>query len=420
MKTNTRTFGTGLAVLAAAVGGIADAEAQIAEPRRGETVLTRPRPEVDPLGVRVGSFLLFPRLGVTGEYNDNIFATDDNETDDFITIIEPRLSLESDWSRHALNLRAGVEAGLHADNQSQNYVDGDVALDGRLDITRDQALRAGIGYARRHEQPEDVDTNVGNQTNDYDVFNAFVRHDNRFGRFRTVVDGDARRAEYQNQGDNQNNNIKDQWNYGGGVRLGYEVVRGYEAFGRVSASRTSFDTDVAYDDSYGIQAVFGVGLDLGGVLFGDVFAGYLGEFFDSSEVDTIHAPTFGGSLTWNVTTLTTLTATVTRTARSTTESGADSYVLTDGRLSADHELLRNLLLNANFSVANYDYDGADREDYVFGAGIGARYLMNRNLTASLGYQYLSRTADKAQQGGGSAASQSYGQNVFRIGLQAQF
>lgn len=417
----SKTLGTGIVVCAAALGGIADAKAQIAEPQRGETVLTRPRPEVDPLGVRLGSFLMFPRVSVTEEYNDNIFATDDDETDDFITIIEPRLSLESDWSRHALNFGAGIEAGLHADNQSQNYVDADATLDGRLDITRDQAIRGSLGYARRHEQPEDVDTNVTNQNNDFDVFTGAVRYDNRFGRFRAGVDGDATRYEYEDQGDLQENNIKDKLVYGGGARLGYEVTRGYEAFGRLSASRSNFDTSGGgYNDSYGIQAVFGVGLDLGGVLFGDVFAGYLGEFFDDSGIDEIHAPTFGGSLTWNVSTLTTLTAAVTRTAAATTESGADSYVRTDGKLTVDHELLRNLLLNANFLVANYDYEGVDREDYVFGAGIGARYLMNRNLYATLGYQYLSRTADGAQQGGGAAASQSYGQNTVRIGLQAQF
>lgn len=419
MKTNF--VSTGIVVFASALSSIADAQAQVLEPRRGETVLTRPRPEVDPLGIRMRSFLLFPTLNVSEEYDDNIFATDNHTTDDLITVIAPRLSLESDWSRHALRFGGGIESGLHADNQNQNYLDGDATLDGRLDISRNSALTAGIGYAHKHELPENPDTNVTNQTNDYDVYNAVTRYENRFGRFRATADGSFDRFEYRNQGDQQDNNIKDHFGYGGGLRLGYEVTRGYEAFGRVSSTRTDYDTESGgYNDSYGIQTVFGVALDLGGVLFGDVFAGYLGEFFDKSGVSSINAPTFGGSLTWNVTTLTTLTAVVTRTVAATTESGATSYVRTNGTLAVDHELLRNLLLNANFLVENYDYDGSSREDYVFGGGVGARYLMNRNFYATLGYEYRTRSADSAQQGGGAAASQSYAENVVRIGLQAQF
>ena len=51
-----------------------DAAAQ--ELFRGDTVLTRPRPELDPLGVRLGSFFLFPRADVVESFNDNIFATE--------------------------------------------------------------------------------------------------------------------------------------------------------------------------------------------------------------------------------------------------------------------------------------------------------------------------------------------------------
>jgi hypothetical protein len=415
------TIGTGFVVLASALTGIADAQAQIAEPKRGETVLTRPRPEIDPLGVRLRSFMLYPTLSVSEEYNDNIFATDNEETDDFITVIAPRLSLQSDWARHALNLSGGIESGLHADNQNQNYVDGDANVDGRLDITRNAWLAGGIGYAHKHELPTDVNYNQVDAINDFDVYDGYVRYNQRFGRFRTIIDGDAKRNEYYNQGDDQDNNIKDELLYGAGARLGYEVLPGYEAFGRVSGNRSNFDTDGGgYNDSYGAQAVFGVGLDLGGVLFGDLFVGYLTQDFDSSGVNDVDAPTFGASLTWNATTLTTVTANINRTVLATNESGADSYIYTAGTLGVDHELLRNLLLSAKVLVANNDFEGSGRNDYVFGGGVGARYMMNRNLYATLGYDYLSRSADKAQQGGGQAASQSYAQNVVRIGLQAQF
>ena len=38
---------------------------------RGETVTNRSRPELDPLGMHAGSFLIYPRLGLQEAYNDN-------------------------------------------------------------------------------------------------------------------------------------------------------------------------------------------------------------------------------------------------------------------------------------------------------------------------------------------------------------
>src|SRR5512144_3388111 len=67
----------------------------------GETVATRARPELEPLGIRAGSFLIYPKLGVDGTYNDNVFATNHNVKDDFITDIKPEVSVESDWANHA-------------------------------------------------------------------------------------------------------------------------------------------------------------------------------------------------------------------------------------------------------------------------------------------------------------------------------
>lgn len=69
---------------------------------RGDTVASRARPELDPLGIRAGAFLIFPELAIDEIYNDNIFAENNDETDDFITSIQPEVTIESDWSRHAL------------------------------------------------------------------------------------------------------------------------------------------------------------------------------------------------------------------------------------------------------------------------------------------------------------------------------
>src|SRR6266699_1072721 len=51
---------------------------------RGQSVVERPRPEYDPLGIRFGSFFLYPRAELDEVYNDNVFATKTGTKSDFI------------------------------------------------------------------------------------------------------------------------------------------------------------------------------------------------------------------------------------------------------------------------------------------------------------------------------------------------
>src|SRR5687768_2552491 len=128
------TLMSGCALALAAILPAAQAQAQ--EPQRGESVFERARPDYDALGMRAGGFMVFPRVEVGEAYNDNIFADDDDEEDDFITVVRPEVDVESNWGRHALNLRTGAEAGFFLDNDDENFIDGFALVDGRLDVVR--------------------------------------------------------------------------------------------------------------------------------------------------------------------------------------------------------------------------------------------------------------------------------------------
>ena len=61
---------------------------------RGETVATRARPELDPLGVRLGSFLVYPKVGTDMTWNDNVFASRSGTKDDVVFDIMPELAVQ--------------------------------------------------------------------------------------------------------------------------------------------------------------------------------------------------------------------------------------------------------------------------------------------------------------------------------------
>src|SRR5258708_24184918 len=100
----------GAGLLCALFAGAALAQDEV---QRGDTVTTRPRPDYDPLGIRLGSFLLFPQFGLQESFDSNIFATQNAAKGDFITSLDPSLDLRSNWNNHALN--------FHADSHSTLY-----------------------------------------------------------------------------------------------------------------------------------------------------------------------------------------------------------------------------------------------------------------------------------------------------------
>ncbi len=62
--------------------------------------------------------------------------------------------------------------------------------------------------------------------------------------------------------------------------------------------------------------------------------------------------------------------------------------MNDVSLTADYELLRNLIVTGTLGYTRYDYPGLDRLDNRYAAGLGATYLFSRSVGLTLGYSYL--------------------------------
>lgn len=404
-------------------GGAVDPESLRDEIPRGETVTSRARPELDPLGIRAGSFLLFPKLDVQESFNDNVFATESDKKSDFITRIIPSILVDSDWNRHALSFQADTAIGLYLDNSDENYEDYRVGTAGRLDITGESYLSAGVDYKALHEGRGSPDDAGGTEPSEYDVVSGNVEFFQDLGRFNLTVDGTVESFNFDDASAivggvpiDINNDDRDRYETEGTVRFGYEIIPDYEAFvrGAYNFRRYGADVDDAgfNRDSEGYEVVAGVAIDFGGLVFGDFFVGYAAQNFDDSALKTIDGATVGADMTWNVTPLTTVVGTITRTVEETTVAGASGSFSTALGLSVDHELLRNLLLGADAGVVRRDYEGFNRTDDTFNVGVDAKYMLNRHLYLSSAYGYRTRTSD--------AAGVDYDENLFLLRLEAQY
>ncbi|MGH8468506.1 MAG: outer membrane beta-barrel protein [Gammaproteobacteria bacterium] len=400
MKISTRVASCWLMLLLMPV-------AQAQQVRYGETVTSRQRPELDPLGIRAAGFLIYPSLAVGEQYNDNILARDREERDDFITFISPAVKVNSDWNNHALNFRADAKIAKYADNGDEDYENYAFGTDGRLDITRNQSLFVNALYSHLNQNRGDPDDVRGRFQTEYDLYTITGGYNHRFNRLSVRLEGTGAQYDYDNvtalDGSTINQDVRDRTDAIGTLRAAYELTPGYSAFLLGSYNNRSYDIERDIDgtlrSSDGYEVALGAELALTGVTTGELYVGYRSQFYDDPNLETIDGVQGGASIYWNVTTLTTITGKVERTIEDTTfnttvgGTPAAGYFRTRYGFIVDHELLRNLLLQASLFGIQEDFGGIDRTDDSLLATVGATYLMNRYLDLSIGYGYRDRSSE---------------------------
>jgi hypothetical protein len=205
---------------------------------------------------------------------------------------------------------------------------------------------------------------------------------------------------------------RDEWRMR--ARVSHEIDEGYFAFAEVEYERRAFDLEVDRTgvdrDSHGTALRTGIEFKLSALLEGEVFVGYLNREFggtlkDYSGID------YGAKLQWSATQLTTVNVAASRTLNETTIPG--SSVVIDDVFGAgiDHELRRNVIVQANLSHVDSTFTGTSREDTALDAHIGVIYLFDHNLRATAGYDCLDRDSN--------APGEDFTEDKFNVGLHYQ-
>lgn len=399
------------------------------EPDVNVTVQDRPRPDFDALGVRAGSFLIFPSLTVSGQYDDNVFATNKNTDSDVTAIVKPDITARSDWNRNAMNFGFGVTGAANYEYQSNDYLDGYALAGGRLDITRDDALSGFLRVDRLHDSRDNSDSgnnfNTNNENrgnlNRYWVPQADTQYRHNFNRVYTVVGANVKAYRYEQVGSESQDDKRDYEDYSGRLRVGYELSPRFSLFTQGNLDYRDYEHEQNYGgelvkrNSTGYQARVGSEFDITGVIFGEMALTYSGRNYDESQFNDTSGFGGNGQITWNVTPLTTVIFDADSSIDETTVQYqgdvASSKFKNRGGLDVTHELLRNVLLNANTSIERDDFEGTSRTDYIWGAGAGVTYLINRNLSLDATYRYSTRSSDDE--------SARYDRNIFLVGLTAK-
>ena len=383
----------------------------------------RPAPPLqdafEPVGVRVGSYLLKPSIEVTRGLDSNPTHRPNGKASAF-TRVEPALNLKSDWERH--EYRAELRGSFSRfDSQSQlnaPLIDAKTFM--RLDVTRDtkvnieNRLLLSTDYPGSPNLPADIA-----KLPVYTTFGNTLGLTQDFNHLQLSAKASMDRTKYQDSkltdGGTSSNHDRDYTQYGGVARAGYEIFPGVRPFAELGADirrhDLQFDRNGNQRDSQALTPKVGSTFEITRKLTGEVSVGYLMRRYQDPTLQDLRGVLFDASLKWEATGLTTATLTATSRAEESVVAGWSGALRRDVGVQVDHALRRWLIWTVKAGYGFDEYVGSDRADTRMSLGSALTYKFNRELSLKGEYRY--------DQLHSNVAGANYNANVFLVGLKLQ-
>jgi hypothetical protein len=343
-----------------------------------------------PLGLRLGSFNLFPTLDVTGIATSNA-RRDPSEVADAAIELKPAINFQSDWSRHSLSGTASTNAIHYLRTGDANGAEGQFAAALRIDVMADTSIDATLDYNITSERAEtDLagETATGSQRNQDIVANLSLTR--RFGSLSaTVGTGVERNITGDADLTSGNTDDNDDRAFTRGtlrLRADYDYGAVVAPFAAAAVDRSFFDQSVDRDglrrDAFGAQGEIGVTFD-DALWTGSVsLIGGLRRPDDDALGITLVAG-LNADVAWRPTELTSVNFNTSTTLEESTNVGAAATQKWAASVNVTQQLHENLNLLAGWSS---EIAAGEDVDLTFGSRLGLSWNINREMALTSGYE----------------------------------
>jgi hypothetical protein len=384
----------------------------------GEGVMDRARPEYDAAGVPLGGLTLYPTLAASVSGDDNIYRAP-GATGDAIWTISPRLDLRSNWDSDAVQVFGQLDhlAYMNHDTESRtNWMLGGL---GRLDLAQGSFVSNETSYFDTHESRTSPDLSLlalsptryrhvhteGVASGQFSVINLTGTVDyDRFDFDSTQLVG----------GGAIDNADRDRNVYEITGKASYELAPEQVLFAQFTYDKRDFDSLLdrnGFDrNSDGTRIDIGASMMVTPLIRATGYVGLLQQNYTAPLRD-VSTMDFNAKIDWFATELLTAHFVASRIVDDTTISGASSVDVRHVGASVDYELLRQLILQPRINYSDDKFNGVPRDDKITSAGVEAKYLLNRNFAAYIGYDFQQRATN--------ASGRDYSDNVVTLGLRSQ-
>jgi hypothetical protein len=376
---------------------------------RGRNISVRqePRPDYQAEGIQAGAFLIYPKVSLDAAYDDNIFALEHGAVGDLIFSEVPEIDIQTTWSRNSLSAYVKAQQDEYVSNSGEDATQYGAGIAGKYEFGNSN-LTGGLDYA--HDVlSRAASNNVGISTHriPYDFYSANAELASTFTRVRLSVRVDDQDYDYQN-GVTAGGSpvIETQYNHNTVIVTGKaEFALDPDAALYVTAAGNTRNyefgppTEAFNLNNSGYEVDAGANFDLTHLLRGEVQVGYLSQTYEESSVfKPIQGVSAKAQLQWFPSQLTTVTLIGNRAVGDAGVPGSAGFLLSNASVQIDHELLRNVILTASGTASTYQYNGVNRTDDLYGAGVSGNWLITRHIGITLAYTYTDQKSTGLQAG----------------------
>lgn len=366
----------------------------------GVTVATRARAAYEPTGVRLGGVVVRPTLSTATGFTSNALGRPGGRGSALVQTAGSILAATG-WGRHALAGFVSIDDQRYLASAPQSATAWTAALGGTLEVGRDQ-LTLGVAHLDLFQTARALDGLAIDRPGRFRVDNARASYTWRSGRLSLVPGLAVSTTRYDDvfvagrrvvqryrDGTSLEGNLTARWELAPLRALVLDLRMVDFAHARREPGRPSRDaTTVALlgGIDYVADAVWRV----------RALVGVQRRAFADPTLKPVTGPMAEASAIWSPSGLTTVTATLSRRIEDAAELAAVSYTFTALRVGVDHELYRNVLLSGYGVVQQAEYQQGGGRDRLGGFGLGATWLVNRQVRLGLSWDWsMRRRADGA-------------------------
>lgn len=367
---------------------------------RNLSVTERPRPDYDPLGYRIGSFLAYPALALTVAATDNAYLTSEGRKSDLFGRVTPSVDLRSDWGRHMIDLSAQGTFARYADQTPLDRDTWDVRSIGRLDVGDFGSLGVEARASKLQEDPftSQADASLAILSS-YRRDDLLARAQRQVGRTRFVASVEATRLRFSDisliDGETLSQAQRDRSLVTGSGQAEYALSPGAVLLARVAYTGTDYQRPLADGgpnrDAGTLQMLGGLNLDLPDFIRGTVQLGYTRKTYRASAYRSVGGVSGALKLEYFLSNLMNFEIDARRSLEDAATSDNNPYFETMVSFGADRSLRENIIASIKASVGNQAYVGSPIKYDIVQIGGTLKYLVSRMVSLRLDAGYGKRT-----------------------------
>ena len=350
--------------------------------------------DYEPIGLNLGKVRVYPDLNLLLEHDSNIYALPENEKDDRIFYLIPRIRAELDSGAWQFRGLARAQVRRFVEFESENSTSGIVEGFARWSPREGETVRGLASWQRVVEDRGDPEANdvPDRGPRRLNLFRSELGYRRDSGTWLLTVTGQANRIDYLAAADAD----RDHNSYAGQASIGRQVGGLTFATLTVFAINRDFDeVDLLGVDrdatTYGARG--GIVINPGGIVFGEASVGVFR--FDPSDdvIDSYTGMSLSGNISYRPTQRTTLHLEAFRGNVATYRAGAVARTDTRVQLTAQQEIRHNFYGRAAVFMRNTDYRGNRESQRTIGTEGELEYFINRNVGVTFGARYAKRSSD---------------------------